>query len=334
MIGLSERVAAHNHVLLQCISSQRCIRRSRGQPLTQPEATRLPRPSSLPLMAGWLGGSRTFPRWRKQLRCTCMRKMQPFGGIVRVSRPKPVKWRPLSQPKLTALQARPPLPCMPWLSCRYTEPRHWNKCTRVVPTRGWCRSCVQRLTSSPRATKVMALSTLVVQERHLWLNLAEMKDVDKACFLDAPISQTWLFGDTFEGFAQNFSAVQSRQRLSSPSCPCGMLISHSRARLQSARRHGHPPAFSRAATPRAESTPRPARWASRRIAAPPVSQTDPKSSRSWRSGPEAGNPEILDFALYQETTRRASLFHFICFHLLIFISVPLLAQGLWADRAV
>ncbi len=46
-----------------------------------------------------------------------------------------------------------------------------------------------------RATKVTArslrkaMSTMVVQERHLWLNLAEMKDVDKARFLDAPISQ-------------------------------------------------------------------------------------------------------------------------------------------------
>ncbi len=61
-----------------------------------------------------------------------------------------------------------------------------------------------------RATKVTARSlgkaksTMVVQERHLWLNLAEMKDVDKARFLDAPISQGGLFGDTVEGFAQQF----------------------------------------------------------------------------------------------------------------------------------
>ncbi len=59
-----------------------------------------------------------------------------------------------------------------------------------------------------RATKVTArslgkaMSTMVVQERHLWLNLAEMKDVDKARFLDAPISQGGLFGDTVEGLAQ------------------------------------------------------------------------------------------------------------------------------------
>ncbi len=67
-----------------------------------------------------------------------------------------------------------------------------------------------------RATKVTArslgkaMSTMVVQERHLWLNLAEMKDVDKARFLNAPISQGGLFGDTVEGFAQQFSAIQQQ----------------------------------------------------------------------------------------------------------------------------
>ncbi len=65
-----------------------------------------------------------------------------------------------------------------------------------------------------RMTKVTARSlgkaTMVVQEHHLWLNLAEMKDVDKARFLDAPISQAGLFGDTVEGFAQQFSTVQQQ----------------------------------------------------------------------------------------------------------------------------
>ncbi len=51
-----------------------------------------------------------------------------------------------------------------------------------------------------RATKVMArslgraMSTMVVQERHLWLCLADMKEVDKARFLNAPVSQTGLCG--------------------------------------------------------------------------------------------------------------------------------------------
>ncbi len=76
-----------------------------------------------------------------------------------------------------------------------------------------------------RATKVTAqslgkaMSTMVVQERHLWLNLADMKDVDKARFLDAPISQAGLFGDTVESFAQQFSVVQQQTEAIQHTCP-------------------------------------------------------------------------------------------------------------------
>ncbi len=62
------------------------------------------------------------------------------------------------------------------------------------------------------------------------------------------------------------------------------------ARPQSARRRRRPPASSRAIQPQAESIPWPARRASRRRAAPP-----------------AGNPEMLEFALSQETARTAPL---------------------------
>ncbi|KAI2652534.1 hypothetical protein H4Q32_005770 [Labeo rohita] len=67
-----------------------------------------------------------------------------------------------------------------------------------------------------RATKVTAqalgraMSTMVVQERHLWLNLAEMRDAEKVRFLDAPISQAGLFGETVEEFAQQFSTVKQQ----------------------------------------------------------------------------------------------------------------------------
>ncbi len=47
-----------------------------------------------------------------------------------------------------------------------------------------------------------AMSTLVAQERHLWLSLAEMSGVDKVRFLNAPVSQAGLFGDTVEDCAQ------------------------------------------------------------------------------------------------------------------------------------
>ncbi len=131
-----------------CLSSRRCMRswRSRGWPLSRPEATRPPPPSSLPSTAEWPGGTRAFPRWRERSQCTCAHETPPLGGTVHVSRPRPVSWQPLSQPKLIALWTRQPPPCTPWLSCRFTKPRRSNCCTRVVPTRGWCRSCARRLT--------------------------------------------------------------------------------------------------------------------------------------------------------------------------------------------
>ncbi len=79
------------------------------------------------------------------------------------------------------------------------------------------------------------------------------------------------------------------------------------ARSQSARRRGHPPASSRAAPPQAESIPWPARRASRRRAAPPPPSQAPSRPGSRRSGPDVGNPEMLEFALSQETARTAPL---------------------------
>ncbi len=39
-----------------------------------------------------------------------------------------------------------------------------------------------------RSATDFALRSLVAQECHLWLNLAEMRDANKVCLLDAPIS--------------------------------------------------------------------------------------------------------------------------------------------------
>ncbi|MGL5643640.1 MAG: hypothetical protein ACRCW3_02595, partial [Metamycoplasmataceae bacterium] len=52
-----------------------------------------------------------------------------------------------------------------------------------------------------RATKHTAravgrsMAGLVAAERHLWLNLTEIRDKEKVFLLDAPVSQTGLFGD-------------------------------------------------------------------------------------------------------------------------------------------
>ncbi len=65
-----------------------------------------------------------------------------------------------------------------------------------------------------RATKATAqaigrsMSSLVVLERHIWLTLTEMKEVDKIPFLDAPVSSSNLFGPAVEGFAERFTEAQ------------------------------------------------------------------------------------------------------------------------------
>ncbi len=157
-----------------------------------------------------------------------------------------------------------------------------------------------------RATK--AMSTMVVQERHLWLNLAEMKDVDKTRFLDAPISQGGLFGDTVEGFAQQFSAVQLQTEAIQHILPRRDAPSTAApgARPQSARRRERPPGSSRAALPQAESTHRPVRRASRRRAAPPRPSQAPSRPESRRSGPDAGNNQAYGIRSCSHTARIAS----------------------------
>ncbi|ROL44250.1 hypothetical protein DPX16_4319 [Anabarilius grahami] len=65
-----------------------------------------------------------------------------------------------------------------------------------------------------RATKATAqaighsMASLVVLERHLWLNLTEIKDLDKTAFLDAPVSPSGLFGPAVDGFTKRFTAAQ------------------------------------------------------------------------------------------------------------------------------
>ncbi|KAL0168520.1 hypothetical protein M9458_036742, partial [Cirrhinus mrigala] len=96
-----------------------------------------------------------------------------------------------------------------------------------------------------QATKVTArslgqvMSTMVVQEHHLWLNLAQMADADKVRFLNAPISQAGRFGDTVEDFAQQFSAVQKQMEAIKHILPRSDKASGARSRP--AHRQGPPP---------------------------------------------------------------------------------------------
>ncbi len=267
------------------------------------------------LDGGVARGTRAFPRWRERSRCTCAHETPPLGGTVRVSRPRPVSWQPLSRPKLTVLQARQPPPCTPWLSCRFTKPRRSNRCTRVVPTRGWCRSCARRLTSLYERRK------------------SRRGPSGRQC-------PPWWSSSTISGSTWQRWRTSTRHAFSTPPSPReGCSATPSRASPSSSRRYSSRPRRSSTSCPGVMHHPllspgpglslpvavgallrppeplrhRPNRNIGRCVEPlagerrPPRPSQAPNHPGSRRSGPDAGIPEMLEFALSQETARTAPL---------------------------
>ncbi len=111
-----------------------------------------------------------------------------------------------------------------------------------------------------------AMSTMVVQEHHLWLCLADM-EADKARFLNAPVSQTGLFGVVVNNFAQQFSAAQKQTEAIRHILPLRAAAASTRPPAGSALVYSSP----RAAPAPAQQPPAKQRCgAGRRAAAPPV----------------------------------------------------------------
>ncbi len=158
-----------------------------------------------------------------------------------------------------------------------------------------------------RPTKVTAravgraMSTLVVQERHLWLCLADMRDTDKVRFLNSPVSQTGLFGDAVENFAQQFSAVQKQSEAISHILPRRSAVASTLppAAPQPARRRGRPPATVPAPAPQQQPPPKRRRGASRKRGPQPVQAP---AKRPGARGPRTGDPEMIGTALQEMVT--------------------------------
>ncbi len=143
-----------------------------------------------------------------------------------------------------------------------------------------------------RATKVTAralgqtMSTLVVQERHLWLTLADKRESDKHRFLDSTISQAGLFGGAVEDFAQQFSAAQKQTEAFHH-----ILPRRSNA-VSTPPPAAAPPAASTSAPARPQQQPsqRPQHGAGRRKAAQPASAPVKPVKRQGRRHPWGGRP--------------------------------------------
>ncbi len=148
MIGSSARAVARDHALPRFLSSRKCTRSwwSGGRPLfTARSGSSASSILATPRWQGGYGVRRHFPRWRVRLQCTCACRTPPLGGIVLVSRPKPVGYgRSRGQGLQCCGPSRLCAACQGYPAC---TPSQGIKCTRVVPTRGWSRNCAQRLAS-------------------------------------------------------------------------------------------------------------------------------------------------------------------------------------------
>ncbi len=247
--------------------------------------------------------------------------------------------RPLSRPKLTVLRARQPPPCTPWLSCRFTKPRRSNRCTRVVPTRGWCRSCARRLTSlyerrksrrgpsGRRCPPWWSRSTISGSTWQRW------RTSTRHAFSMRPSPREGCSATPSRASPSSSRRYSSRPRRSSTSCP-GVMHN---PLLPPGPGLSLPVAMGALLRPPELLRPRPNRHTGRCVEPlagerrPLRPSKAPSRLGSRRSGPDAGNPEMLEFALSQETARTAPLLppvegreENILFR---FVSVPPLVQG-------
>ncbi len=183
-----------------------------------------------PSMVEPLWGTRASPLWSGLWPCNCVQQPLPLYGVNRVSPHGPVSIRQASLAVLIEPVGRRLLPYTPWRYCRSIGP----KALRDLHEGGHDLAVLHELRIATdlvlQATKMTAqslgrvMSTLVVQERHLWLCLTDMKEQEKVQFLNAPESQTSLFGDAVESCAQQFSAAQKQTEAIKTSCAGGNLL--------------------------------------------------------------------------------------------------------------
>ncbi len=133
----------------------------------------------------------------------------------------------------------------------------------------------------------------------------------------------WMVRRHCRGLCSSSRQYRSRPRISNTSA-----TAPPQGKPQSARCRGCPPVSSRAAPPRGELSPRPARRASRRSAAPPMFQLAPDIVQGGdKAALTLGNTEMWEAARSQEMARTAPLLPPKEGRGRIIHSVPPLAQG-------
>ncbi len=77
------------------------------------------------------------------------------------------------------------------------------------------------LMATKRAAQAVgkAMGFMVVLQRHLWLNLADLKEADRKVLLNAPVTPSGLFGDAVESITERFAEAQKRAKAMSHVMP-------------------------------------------------------------------------------------------------------------------
>ncbi len=70
-----------------------------------------------------------------------------------------------------------------------------------------CRATGLALRATKHTARPMAGS--VAAERHLWLNLTEISEKEEVFLLDAPISQSGLFGEAVSSVVEKFRSAKT-----------------------------------------------------------------------------------------------------------------------------
>ncbi len=174
-----------------------------------------------PSMVEPLWGTRASPLWSGLWPCNCVQQPLPLYGVNRVSPHGPVSIRQASLAELIEPVGRRLLPYTPWRYCRSIRP----KALRDLHEGGHDLAVLHELRIATdvvlQATKMTAQSLGHVMST---LCLTDMKEQEKVQFLNAPESQTSLFGDAVESCAQQFSAAQKQTEAIKTSCAGGNLL--------------------------------------------------------------------------------------------------------------
>ncbi len=77
------------------------------------------------------------------------------------------------------------------------------------------------LMATKRAAQAVgkAMGFMVVLQRHLWLNLADLKEADRKVLLNALVTPSGLFGDAVESITERFAEAQKRAKAMSHVMP-------------------------------------------------------------------------------------------------------------------